>query len=241
MNNTIAENPVGINLLNSSNPTIKLNNIISNKEYSIYLYASPSATTNAINVTNNWWGTLDSEAIVTSIRDYKYNAELGNVAYLPILSEPNYAAPTYTKAIAEAGGSISPNGYTRLNVGDTQTFTITANNGYHILDVKINDTSVGPVNSYTIEGITGATTILATFAVNLTSTPTSQPTANSNSNPTTNPASNPTTEPTQSPTTQPSPSPTIPEFPATIALITALLASATVATLLYKRINFRIA
>lgn len=53
-NNTIAENPVGINLLNSPNPTIKLNNIISNKEYSIYLYASPSATTNAINATNNW-------------------------------------------------------------------------------------------------------------------------------------------------------------------------------------------
>jgi hypothetical protein len=123
-----------------------------------------------------------------------------------------------------------------LNVGDNQTFAMTPNTGYHILDVLVNGTSVGTVSSYTLQNITGPSTVYATFAINPTPTPTIKPTvtptptpfptaqptitptpttiASPTPNPTQtqaptgNPTINPTTQPTTSPTTVPTQTPT---------------------------------
>jgi hypothetical protein len=69
-------------------------------------------------------------------------------------------------AIAGTGGSISPPGITIVDHGGSQVFTITPNAGYHIVDVLINNTSVGPVSSYTASNITGDTIITASFSLN---------------------------------------------------------------------------
>lgn len=59
------------------------------------------------------------------------------------------APETYTiTASAGEGGSIDPSGEVTVNAGETQTFTITADEGYVIADVKVNGESVGAVESY---------------------------------------------------------------------------------------------
>ncbi|NOY23565.1 MAG: hypothetical protein GXO70_08670 [Acidobacteria bacterium] len=69
-------------------------------------------------------------------------------------------------ASAEAGGSISPSGAVSVNDGANQSFTITADTGYHISDVTVDSSSVGAVSSYTFTNVTADHTISATFAIN---------------------------------------------------------------------------
>ena len=66
-------------------------------------------------------------------------------------------------ASAGEGGSISDAGSTTLTEGDSKTYTITADEGYAVADVKVNGESVGAVSTYTVENITQDTTIEATF------------------------------------------------------------------------------
>ena len=71
------------------------------------------------------------------------------------------APETYTiTASAGEGGSIDPSGEVTVNAGETQTFTITADEGYVIADVKVNGESVGAVESYEMNA---AGTIEAVF------------------------------------------------------------------------------
>jgi len=67
-------------------------------------------------------------------------------------------------ATAGTGGSISPNGSTSVSSGSSQTYTITANSGYKIADVKVDGLSVGAVSTYTFSSVTSAHTISITFA-----------------------------------------------------------------------------
>src|SRR5439155_1079883 len=53
-------------------------------------------------------------------------------------------------ASSGANGSISPSGAVTVNYAASKTFTITANNGYHVADVLVDGGSVGAVTSYTI-------------------------------------------------------------------------------------------
>ncbi len=62
-------------------------------------------------------------------------------------------------------GSISPSGATSVNNGSDQSFTITADSGYHISDVIVDSSSVGAVSSYDFTDVTADHTISATFAV----------------------------------------------------------------------------
>ena len=74
---------------------------------------------------------------------------------------------TYTlSSQAETGGSINPSGDITVNYGTNRTFTIAPNTGYHILDVSVDNTSLGPVSSYTFSNITGDHSISATFLLN---------------------------------------------------------------------------
>ncbi|MBJ6751872.1 beta strand repeat-containing protein [Geomonas anaerohicana] len=68
-------------------------------------------------------------------------------------------------ATAGTGGSIAPPGISTVSYGDSLTYTITPNSGYQITDVKVNDTSVGAVSSYTFSNVTANHTISATFTV----------------------------------------------------------------------------
>ena len=72
--------------------------------------------------------------------------------------------PVYTiKATAGIHGSITPSGDVDVLHGSSQTFTIAANRGYAISNVKIDGVSIGAVKSYTFENVTGNHTIEVTF------------------------------------------------------------------------------
>jgi hypothetical protein len=70
---------------------------------------------------------------------------------------------------AGAGGIISPDGTLSVDYGASQSFTITANTGYHIVDVLADGISVlGSVvdGKYTVSEVTKDMTISTSFAVN---------------------------------------------------------------------------
>ena len=72
--------------------------------------------------------------------------------------------PVYTvKATAGSHGSITPSGNVDVLHGGSQTFTIAANSGYAISNVKIDGVSIGAVKSYTFENVTENHTIVVTF------------------------------------------------------------------------------
>ena len=74
------------------------------------------------------------------------------------------ASSIYTiSASAGSNGSINPSGSVSVTQGANQAFTITANTGYQILDVKVDGNSVGAVSSYSFSNVTAAHTIAATF------------------------------------------------------------------------------
>jgi CSLREA domain-containing protein len=67
---------------------------------------------------------------------------------------------------AGLNGSITPDSPQTLNYGDSITFTIAADTGYHIADVGVDGASQGPISSYTFDNVTANHTITATFATN---------------------------------------------------------------------------
>jgi hypothetical protein len=76
--------------------------------------------------------------------------------------------PAFTiTATAGANGSISPSGVVTVNSGDSKTFTITANTGYQIADVRVDGISAGAVSSYSFRNVTANHTISASFAFSL--------------------------------------------------------------------------
>ena len=79
----------------------------------------------------------------------------------------SFAINTFTiSASAGANGAISPSGSVVVNYGGSQSFTITANTGYHIVDVVVDDVSQGAVSSYTFSNVQAAHSISASFAIN---------------------------------------------------------------------------
>ena len=80
----------------------------------------------------------------------------------------NECVPTYTiTATAGSGGSISPSGSITVNQGDSQSFTITANSGYQILETLIDGISYGSLTSYNFTNIQSNHSISVTFTQTL--------------------------------------------------------------------------
>jgi hypothetical protein len=74
------------------------------------------------------------------------------------------APDAYTiTATAGSGGAISPSGPVTVNYGASQSFTITANPGYRLSDVKVDGSSVGVVSSHTFTNVTADHAITASF------------------------------------------------------------------------------
>ena len=78
--------------------------------------------------------------------------------------ETGEAAQKYTiTATAGEGGSITPHGDVSVKEGASQTFAITANNGYEIADVLVDGNSVGAVETYTFDEVKANHTITVSF------------------------------------------------------------------------------
>ena len=74
-------------------------------------------------------------------------------------------------ATAGDNGRITPTGDVAVPKGESKTFTITPDSGYHIKDVLVDGKSVGTVSTYTFENVVDNHTIHATFARKHTPTP----------------------------------------------------------------------
>ena len=62
------------------------------------------------------------------------------------------------------GGTISPQGNVSVNYGTSQAFNISANTGYYVSDVKVDNISVGAISSYIFENVTSGHSISAAFS-----------------------------------------------------------------------------
>ena len=94
---------------------------------------------------------------------YEYDVT-ANVTFYAIWE--NIPVTNYTiTATAGANGTISPSGEVSVAEGEDKTFTITANSGYHIKDVKVNGASVGNVSTYTFNDVEANATITVEFEV----------------------------------------------------------------------------
>lgn len=102
-------------------------------------------------------------ASVGAVTSYTFSDVQADHTISVTFKEPEAVTHTIT-ATAGSNGSISPSGTVTVEDGTDQTFTITANSGYHISDVLVDGASVGAVSSYTFENVTGDHTIAATFA-----------------------------------------------------------------------------
>ncbi|MGN1383987.1 MAG: hypothetical protein ACI4XD_01690 [Clostridia bacterium] len=80
--------------------------------------------------------------------------------------EVTFAINTYTITTSSNSGGIITESAT-VNYGDSKTFAITPNTGYHIVDVKVDGESKGAIESYTFENVTKNHTIEAEFSINV--------------------------------------------------------------------------
>jgi hypothetical protein len=87
LNNTITRNNIGITGTLSSG--IFFNNIYSNSQFNAKLESEGN-----VNMPNNWWGTTDAQAIAQTIRDFKFDFNVGNVTFTQFLTSANPYAPS---------------------------------------------------------------------------------------------------------------------------------------------------
>lgn len=81
----------------------------------------------------------------------------------------SFAINTYAiTASAGANGNITPSGSTSINYGSNQSYTISANNTFHIADVLVDGVSVGAVGTYTFNNVITTHTIRASFITDCT-------------------------------------------------------------------------
>lgn len=78
-------------------------------------------------------------------------------------------------AAAGANGSISPSGSVEVKEGADQTFTITADEGYEIENLKVDGSDVSAASSYTFNNVTEAHSIEAIFKQKVTNPDPGQP------------------------------------------------------------------
>lgn len=78
-------------------------------------------------------------------------------------------------ATAGENGSISPSGSVKVKEGADQTFTITADEGYEIENLKVDSSEVSAASSYTFNNVTEAHRIEATFKQKVTNPDPGQP------------------------------------------------------------------
>lgn len=70
-----------------------------------------------------------------------------------------------TASVGGSNGTISP-GSATVRYGASQTFSFIPGTGYHVSDVLVDGSSIGPVASYTFTNVDATHTVQASFAIN---------------------------------------------------------------------------
>ena len=107
------------------------------------------------------------EVTIANKTDTHIVLKVGSAGFSPFALVWEEKIPTYTiTATSNGNGSITPAGVTTVQEGGSQSYTIKADNGYHISDVKVNGVSVGAVEIYTFTNVQSNQTIAVTFSRN---------------------------------------------------------------------------
>lgn len=100
---------------------------------------------------------------VGSINNYTFNNVTSTHSIRAVFESNQYIIT----ATGGSNGSISPSGQTTVVKGESRTFTIIPNSGYHIADVEVDGVSVGALGAYSFTGVVSNHTLSATFAADI--------------------------------------------------------------------------
>ncbi|MDR3579650.1 MAG: fibronectin type III domain-containing protein [Oryzomonas sp.] len=103
---------------------------------------------------------IDGAVAASNVMTYSYT--FSNVTANHTISATFAHCTELITVGAAANGSISP-GSTYVNIGSSQTFSITPNSGHKILAVTVDGASVGAISRYTFNNVTKTHSINATF------------------------------------------------------------------------------
>lgn len=124
---------------------------------------TPSDTANqevsSLSVNQKSVGKKSSYTVASSSwkRDYSFSIKYGDIAY-------DITAATYMGSDKNTMcGKISPSGTTSVGRNDSQSYTISVNDGYKLDDVKVDGVSQGAITSYTFSGVNENHTITANY------------------------------------------------------------------------------
>jgi hypothetical protein len=93
------------------------------------------------------------------------NVVTASVDYFRLTVTYTLPATTFTiTSSAGPGGNIAPLGSTAVTSGGSQAYAISPDPGYHVADVLVDGSSVGPVTTYAFTDVTADHTISASFA-----------------------------------------------------------------------------
>ncbi|MBA4388411.1 MAG: hypothetical protein C0404_10555 [Verrucomicrobia bacterium] len=153
--------------------------VVSDYPTSVKFDATGSIGYNSPTITSYAWDFGDGKTASGMIVTNNYTSMGAYFAMLTVSDSGGGVRRTYTQvfiltnapggtvtitASAGAGGTISPNGAVSFAKGSSPTFTIAANSGYQIADVKVDNVSQGAVSSYPFTNVQTNHTISATFA-----------------------------------------------------------------------------
>ena len=118
---------------------------------------TPATGYHVHDVTGTCGGTLSGDTLFTA------DAVTGNCTVIA-----SFAINTYTvdSSVSGGNGSIDPLGGQTVNHGDTPSFTLTPDTGYHIHDVTGTCGGTLSGDTFTTDAVTSNCTVVASFAIN---------------------------------------------------------------------------
>jgi len=97
---------------------------------------------------------------IGAVSSYTFNKVSGNHTI-----SVSFATAVYSiEASAGTGGTITPAGTTTVTHGTNQSYSITPSTGYMISDVRVDNSSVGPVSTYAFNNVISNHSVTAYFA-----------------------------------------------------------------------------
>jgi parallel beta-helix repeat protein len=183
-----------------------------------YLESSSNQVTITLTPNTNCAGTLNVDSLNVTLTDDEYILPMTQDHYTYVLfSSPSLffspALPTFTiTASSDKHSSISPSGSVQVGYGKSQSFTYSANTGYTVTSVLVDDRNVSVTGIYTFSNVKADHTIA------VSATPAAIPTLAPAGTPTLAPAATPTF----TPATTPIPSVTQAKIPYLLLLIIAI-------------------
>ena len=124
----------------------------------VYKTGTIPATTSPLNIGRDMYNNRFIDGCIDEVRIY--NRALAPEEF-QMLNSSSYHV---ISASAGTNGSIAPSGAINILEGDSRTYTITANQYYHVADVLVDGSSEGDITSYEFTNVNSSHTISATFA-----------------------------------------------------------------------------